>query len=282
MRPEFSYFRPKDLREALEALAEGGRPLAGGTDLVVDLKEGKARPELVVDISRLEELRFVDASDGLIRLGPLLTHREIATSRLLREEALPLALASAQVGSPQIRNVGTLGGNICNASPAADTLPALMVLEAELVLEGLRGRRTVPFPRFFLGPYRTVLEPGELLVEVRFRGLRGWKGGFWKVGRRRAFVQSRINLALALRLEDGLIQEARISVGSSTPVPVRMSGAEEVLRGKVPEEDFFKEAARQAREALAQASGSRPSAAYKLPAVEGLLWRALQEVVHGL
>jgi len=282
MRPEFRYFRPKDLREALEALAEGGRPLAGGTDLVVDLKEGKAQPELVVDISRLEELRFMDASDGLVRLGPLLTHREIATSRLLREEALPLALASAQVGSPQIRNVGTLGGNICNASPAADTLPALMVLEAELVLEGLRGRRTVPFPRFFLGPYRTVLEPGELLVEVRFRGLRGWKGGFWKVGRRRAFVQSRINLALALRLEDGLIQEARISVGSSTPVPVRMSGAEEVLKGKVPEEDVLKEAARQAREAVAQASGSRPSAAYKLPAVEGLLWRALQEVVHGL
>lgn len=282
MRPEFRYFRPKDLREALEALAEGGRPLAGGTDLVVDLKEGKAQPELVVDISRLEELRFMDASDGLVRLGPLLTHREIATSRLLREEALPLALASAQVGSPQIRNVGTLGGNICNASPAADTLPALMVLEAELVLEGLRGRRTVPFPRFFLGPYRTVLEPGELLVEVRFRGLRGWKGGFWKVGRRRAFVQSRINLALALRLEDGLIQEARISVGSSTPVPVRMSGAEEVLKGKVPEGDVLKEAARQAREAVAQASGSRPSAAYKLPAVEGLLWRALQEVVHGL
>jgi len=120
------------------------------------------------------------------------------------------------------------------------------------------------------------------LVEVRFRGLRGWKGGFWKVGRRRAFVQSRINLALALRLEDGLIQEARISVGSSTPVPVRMSGAEEVLKGKVPEGDVLKEAARQAREAVAQASGSRPSAAYKLPAVEGLLWRALQEVVHGL
>lgn len=281
MKFKFRYFRPKTLREALEALAEGGKPLAGGTDLVVDIKEGKTRPELLVDISRLEELRFVDASEGLIRLGPLLTHREIAASELMRTEALPLALASAQVGSPQIRNVGTLGGNICNASPAADTLPALMVLEAELVLEGLRGRRTVPFPRFFLGPYRTVLEPGELLVEIRFRGLRGWKGGFWKVGRRRAFVQSRINLALALRLEDGLVQEARISVGSSTPVPVRMSGAEEVLKGKVPEEDVLKEAARRAREAVAQVSGSRPSAVYKLPAVEGLLWRALQEVTHG-
>ncbi len=281
MRPEFRYFRPKDLREALEALAEGGRPLAGGTDLVVDLKEGKARPELLVDISRLEELRFLETSDGLIRMGPLLTHREIASSELLRSEALPLALASAQVGSPQIRNVGTLGGNICNASPAADTLPALMVLEAELVLQGPRGCRTVPFGRFFVGPYKTVLEPGELLVEVRFRGLRGFKGGFWKVGRRRAFVQSRVNLALALRVEDGLVQEARVSVGSSTPIPVRMNAAEEALRGKPTEEGVLREAARQAAEAVASMSGRRPSASYKLPAIEGLLWRALQEVVCG-
>ena len=281
MRPEFRYFRPKDLREALEALAEGGRPLAGGTDLVVDLKEGKIRPELLVDISRLEELRFLETSDGLIRMGPLLTHREIATSELLRSEALPLALASAQMGSPQIRNVGTLGGNICNASPAADTLPALMVLEAELVLQGLRGRRTVPFGRFFVGPYMTVLEPGELLVEVRFRGLRGFKGGFWKVGRRRAFAQSRINLALALKVEDGLVQEARVSVGSSTPTPVRMNAAEEALRGKPTEEGVLREAARQAAEAVASLSGRRPSASHKLPAIEGLLWRALQEVVCG-
>jgi len=281
MRPEFRYFRPKDLREALEALAEGGRPLAGGTDLVVDLKEGKIRPELLVDISRLEELRFLETSDGLIRIGPLLTHREIASSELLRSEAFPLALASAQMGSPQIRNVGTLGGNICNASPAADTLPALMVLEAELVLQGLRGRRTVPFGRFFVGPYMTVLEPGELLVEVRFRGLRGFKGGFWKVGRRRAFAQSRINLALALKVEDGLVQEARVSVGSSTPTPVRMNAAEEALRGKPPEEGVLREAARQAAEAVASLSGRRPSASYKLPAIEGLLWRALQEVVCG-
>jgi len=281
MRPEFRYFRPKDLREALEALAEGGRPLAGGTDLVVDLKEGKIRPELLVDISRLEELRFLETSDGLIRIGPLLTHREIASSELLRSEAFPLALASAQMGSPQIRNVGTLGGNICNASPAADTLPALMVLEAELVLQGLRGRRTVPFGRFFVGPYMTVLEPGELLVEVRFRGLRGFKGGFWKVGRRRAFAQSRINLALALKVEDGLVQEARVSVGSSTPTPVRMNAAEEALRGKPPEEGVLREAARQAAEAVASLSGRSPSASYKLPAIEGLLWRALQEVVCG-
>lgn len=282
MRPEFRYFRPKDLREALEALAEGGRPLAGGTDLVVDLKEGKARPELLVDISRLEELHFLETSNGLIRMGPLLTHREIASSELLRSEALPLALASAQVGSPQIRNVGTLGGNICNASPAADTLPALMVLEAELVLQGLGARRTIPFERFFVGPYKTVLQPDELLVEVRFRGLRGFKGGFWKVGRRRTFVQSRINLAVALRLEDGLVQEARISVGSSTPTPVRMEAAEEYLKGKPLEDTFLREAAHLATEAIASLSGRRPSASYKLPAISGLLWRALKEVAFGL
>ena len=285
MRGDFSYIRPETLDEALEVLdrwGEKARVIAGGTDLLIEMKKGKVGGGVLVDIDRLRELHFLELSDGFIRMGPLLTHREIASSELLRREARVLSLASGAVGSPQIRNVATIGGNICNASPAADTLPALMVLEAELTLRRKGGERRVPFGEFFTAPYRTVLDPGELLVEISFRPLgEGWRSAFFKLSRRKAFSMARISAAVALKMEGERVREARISVGSSTPTPARMKEAEEFLKGKALDEERIAEVASMVSQEMVGKAGRRPSTAYKSLAVQGLLKRTLREAVHG-
>jgi len=217
-----------------------------------------------------------DEGDSIFA-GATATHADVAESELLRGEALFLSEAAGSVGSPQIRNTGTIGGNIVNASPAADTLPPLVALEAEALILGHKGQRRIPLVRLFTGPYRTVLSRREILCGVRFRKLPSGTGTcFLKLGRRRALSISRISIAVALLLaREGRIQEARICPGAVMPVPSRILPAEESLLGRYPDPELFAEAGERVAREIVVITGRRPSTPYKEPVVKNLVQRAL-------
>jgi CO/xanthine dehydrogenase FAD-binding subunit len=220
------------LKEAFALLSDGKnpRPIAGGTDLAVVLADGLIAPEALVDISSIPGLRGIHASASGISIGAATTIAEIAS----RTEDLPACLTSGarSIGSPQIRNLATIGGNICNASPCGDTLPGLVALDAVFVLASAAGTRRVAAEEFFLGPKKTVLGTGELLVEIRIDALH-LKGSssFRMIGKRNGQAISQVNAAVWLLLERGSVRAARAAVGSVAPVPLRLRKTEALLMG---------------------------------------------------
>ncbi len=287
--PEFRYLMPKTVREAVEALhlateqGKKARVLAGGTDLMVQLREKAVVPDLVVDVSRISSLTRIERMGNEIRIGPMVTHAMLAASDLVREYVGVLSEAARAVGSPQIRNLGTLGGNIVNASPAADTIPALVILEARLTLTGPEGDRTLPVTDFFKGPYETVISPDELLtgIIVPLPPPSG-RSVFLKLARRRAVAIARMNLACMLyyNRQKEVFEWARLCVGSSTPRPVRMTEAEKALEGQPFSDSVLKNAGRAAAEQMVALSGLRSSTAYKKPVVGDLVMRAVRLAVE--
>lgn len=282
---EFDLHRPKTVAEALDLLAEFGaeaRVLAGGTDLMLALR---ARPGLklksIVDLSGLVELSFIREEGDLVKLGPLTTMARVAQSPLIASRAGLLAAAAAAVGSPQIRNRGTIGGNVANAAVCADTVPPLVALEAQVKLERRGGERWLSLPDFITGPNRTVLEPGELLTEIAFTRLpatASW--GFMRLARRQAMAIARLNVAVVLdRDGEGVVTAARISPGAVLARPGRIAAAEEVLLGRRPDPALISRAAAQVGDALA-AAGRRWSTPYKEPAITALTERAIKQALE--
>jgi CO/xanthine dehydrogenase FAD-binding subunit len=273
------------LTEACRLLGEWGprgKIIAGGTDLVVSLRKGEAQPQILIDITRIPELRRIEEAGGKIRVGAAVTHGEIASSKLIQQYGKVLSDAASWVGSPQIRNLGTIGGNIVNASPAADTLPALMVLEATGRVLSPGTDREVPLCELLRGPYQSTLIPVELLAQVSFPKLSSdFRTGFIRLARRAAMAISRMSVAVALRMVQGedRIDEARISAGAVMPTPRRMSEAESILRGKTPDEETMKKAAQCISGIMVRRSGVRPSTAYKAPVVEALFLRCMRQAL---
>ncbi|MBW1658869.1 MAG: xanthine dehydrogenase family protein subunit M [Deltaproteobacteria bacterium] len=287
--PKFRYAVPKTVRDAVEILhaatekGEKAIVLAGGTDLMVQLREKSLVPDLVVDISRVTSLTKIERMGNEIRIGPLVTHSMLASSDLIREYVGVLSEAARTVGSPQIRNLGTLGGNIVNASPAADTIPALVILDAQLILTGPKGDRTLPITDFFEGPYETVIEADELLtgVIVPLPPPSG-RAIFLKLARRKALAIARMNLACMLyyNRQKEVFEWVRLCVGSSTPRPVRMTEAEKILEGQPFTDVVLQKAGQAAAEQMVALSGLRSSTAYKKPVVGDLVIRAVKLAVE--
>lgn len=282
MRSKFAYIRPRKLSEALELLelhkAEA-KVSAGMTDLMAEIKDGRLTSSLLIDINRLDELNFIHDAGDHIRIGPLATHAELAASQLIRENIPVLAESAGHLGSPQIRNIGTLGGNISNASPCADTLPALTVLEAEVILKSRRGQRTLPITDFYLGPYQTVLSPDEMLTEIFIPKMnRRWQMTYHKVARRKALAPSRLSLAVQGMVEKDTITAIRISVGACTPTPSRAREAEEFLNGRVLSTANLQKTAQLTTQGVLRRTGLRHSSLYKKPVIESLMLKALKEV----
>lgn len=284
MRSEFAYICPSSLGGALQILEDYGeraRVIAGGTDLMMEIREGKLGAEILVDITRIPELRYIREEGDQIRLSPLTTHAELASSGVIKKGGSVLGRAAHSVGSPQIRNMGTIGGNIVNASPAADTVPALVVLGAQVTLKRKGRERTLLATDLYLDPYRTVIEPQELLTEITFAKLDdGWRSSFSKLSRRRALAIARINIAVLAKMKGIRAKEVRISVGSSTPTPCRMEDAEALLNDVVPSVALIEEASQRVAQEMVKRSGVRPSTEYKRPAVQGLVKKALLDVFN--
>lgn len=239
----FSYLRPGSLDEALDMLAEWGpraKPVAGGTDVIVNAKRGKSTPEVLVSLRRLNELRFIREEDGRMIIGGLTTLRDLEKSPIVAEKLPALADAAKNMASVQIRNVATMGGNIVNAAPSADTAPPLLVNGARVRLVSKSGQRTVPLKTFFINPGETAKEPGEILTEFIIPLPAGPYGqAYWKHSRRKAMDLAMIGIAVHLELEDDLVtcRKARIGLGVAAPTPIRTPEAEARLNGqKITEE----------------------------------------------
>ncbi len=283
--PPFQYLVPETISELSSLLTRYGkeaRILAGGTDLLISLKRGDCLPGYVLDISRISELSVLRDEGSRIFVGAAVTHTRISESSLIRGEAPLLAAAASSVGSVQIRNSGTIGGNIVNASPAGDTVPALMVLDAEADVMGPTGERRIRLQALFVRPYQTALGPHEFLLGIRFPKLPMGSGTcFLKLGRRKALSVSRMTVAVVLSLDgEGLIREVRICPGAMTPVPCRMGRAEKSLLGSVPGAELFRKAGEQVAREVLGVTGPRPSTPYKEPVLIHLVERALTAAVE--
>jgi CO/xanthine dehydrogenase FAD-binding subunit len=280
----FDYKTPNTIEEAIELLwqAEGkAKLIAGGTDLVIGLRSGDYTPQSIIDITRIEELRKIREKNGAVSIGAAVTHSEIASSPLVKKYGKILSDAASEIGSPQIRNLGTIGGNIVNASPAADTIPPLMVLNAMGRVVSRGGEKEVPLSQLFKGPYETNLKPHELLVQITFQKLPPeTKSSFVRLARRDAMAIARMNVAIILQIGKNRIEDVRIAVGSVTPTPQRMSEAETFLKGKLPDQRSLQKASLKISETMIQRSGIRTSTSYKKPVVEALFMRAVKKALE--
>jgi len=274
------YLRPRTLQEACDALAEGGLTvLSGGTDVFPAL--GQRPPGPLLDISRLGELDGITIGEDVVRIGGRTRWSAIAAARLPPGfEAL--RLAAREVGSIQVQNAGTLAGNLCNASPAADGVPPLLILDAEVELASRRGLRTLPLAEFVLGNRLTDRRPDEILTAVTVpRAAAEMPSTFVKLGARRYLVISIAMVAAALAVDRGRVAAARIAIGACSPVARRMPALETALVGLRKGEDVATRIEARHLAPLDPIDDGRSSAAYRLDAVRTLLARAVGALLGG-
>ncbi len=285
---QFQVLRPASLQEVLKMLEvyqDRARVLAGGTDLLVQIRqEHKSYEKLehVIDISTLEELRGIRERDNEIVMGALVTHGEAADSPIIKEEAALLAQSCSMVGSPQIRNRGTIGGGICNASPASDIIPVLIALEASVMVESVRGSRMEKIKDLFAGPYSTKLQPMEMVTKICFPVLSGeMKSVYYKVGRRKALAIARLDIAVIARQDEhGKVTDIRIAPGALFETCDRAAAAERVLLHQIPTPELVKEAAATISAEVAIRTGADWAPEYKKPVIDTVAKRALEQVLE--
>lgn len=282
------YINAASIEQVTHILAEKGpsaRIVAGGTDLILELERGaRAGIETIIDISRIPGLDRISLDeDGVIHLGALVTHNHCAASKLIREKAYPLARAAWEVGAPQIRNRGTVAGNLITASPANDTITPLMALDASVTLQSARGARQVKLRDFYTGVRKTVLQPDEMLVEISFKGLdASQKGTFVKVALRRAQAISVINIGIVLTLDSATVKKAAITLGAVAPTIIHAAEAEAYLAGKELSDEVIARAAELARDAAKPIDDIRSSADYRREMVRVFTMRGLKSLRDGL
>ena len=278
----FEYFAPQSLAEAIALFGEkgeGGRALAGGTDLVPQIKEGGKipLPAYVVSLRHLPELRGIEfsESDGL-RIGAGVTMAELAESPLVRERYPALADGAGVVGSVQTMNMATVGGNVCNAAPSADTAPPLLAYGALAVIAGPDGERELPLAEFWLGPNATALQPGELLRELRLPVPPPNSGGVYvRRTPRKQMDIAVVGVAVLLTLDGDRIERARIALGAVAPTPIRSPETEAALEGQTASESLFAQAAQTAAAEARPISDQRGSAEFRRHLVRVLTRRTL-------
>jgi aerobic carbon-monoxide dehydrogenase medium subunit len=276
----FELALPNSLAECLPLLAARGgtaKLVAGGTDLLPQLKNGLLRPAWVIDLSGVAELRTLAPDDGRgFRIGAAVTARELELDARVRASYPALAESGAMVGSVQVRNLATVGGNLCNAAPSADMAPPLVALDAEAVIAGPGGRRRVPLGAFFLGVRKTVLAPDELLVELTVPAPGPRSGGcYQRHTPRRELDIAVVGVASQLTLANGVCAKARIALAAVAPTPVRATAAEEALVGQPVTPAQIERAATLAVESARPISDQRGSAEFRRHLVRVLTRRTL-------
>lgn len=285
------YHLIKTLDEALDILARYGkraRILAGGTDLFLEkTRAERADIDVLIDVTRIANADSISIDDrGYVHLGPLVTHNQCVASPIVREAGLPLAQACYQVGSPQIRNRATISGNLITASPANDSIPALMALGAEVTLKSHKAQRNVPLAKFYTGVRKTVMQPDEMLVDIHFPALkqdasgRRQTGIFLKMGLRRAQAISVLSTAIVLDQKGDAVEKAAIVMGAVAPTVIHADDAERALQGTLLNENLIDKAAEMAAQAAAPIDDIRSSAAYRREVLRVLVRRGLQSLLH--
>ena len=285
----FEYHSPTSLNEAISLLQEHGeaaRPLAGGTDLVVQMKENAtkfAAPSHVVSLLRVPEIGGIEFSEAEgLRIGAGVTMAQVAESQVIRERYAAIAEGAALVGSIQTMNMATVGGNLCNAAPSADIAPPLLAFESEAVIVGPSGRRSLPLEELFLGPGKTALPPGELLAEVRVPvPANGTGSAYDRHTPRKQMDIAVVGVGVVLKLAGEQIERARVALGAVAPTPVRAREAEGALEGRAPSDDVFARAAEIAAEAeCSPIADVRGSVEFRRHIVRVMTERMLREALN--
>jgi aerobic carbon-monoxide dehydrogenase medium subunit len=262
----FAYARPTTIDEALQAVAEGGEDvkiLAGGQSLIPVMRLRLAAPETVVDLTKVAELRGVREEDDAIVIGAMTTHSDVLSDPLIARWAPLIAEATETVADRQVRHRGTFGGALAHADPAGDLPAVALVLDAQFVIAGLGGRRTVPAAEFFVDYLTTALEEGELLVEIRIPKLHGTWGMHYEKFNRVAQAWSIVGVAALVRREDNFIAAARVGLTNMGPTPLRASGVEAALVGVPATREAVAAAAEHAAEGTSPSSDLNAQADYR-------------------
>lgn len=276
----FELALPRSVDEALKVLKDRGsdaKLLAGGTDLLPQLKNGLIKPACVIDLSGVERVRSVQGDARGLRVGAAVSARALERHAAARATYTSLSESAALVGSVQVRNLATLGGNLCNAAPSADMAPPLLALEAEAVIVGPKGERRVPLATFFTGVRRTVLAPDELLLEIVVPAPGPRSGGnYLRHTPRRELDIAVVGVASQLTLSNGVCSKARIALAAVAPTPVRATAAEQALEGQPVTPEAIERAAELAVGVAKPISDQRGSADYRLHLVRVLTGRTLR------
>ena len=279
-----SYLQPTSLEEALillEGQTEGTRIVSGGTDVLVELQRSAKPTHTLIDITKLQALRYVRADGDAIALGGLATHNDVLGSPECVRYALPLVQACAEVGAPQIRTRATLAGNVLTASPANDTIAPLMALGATIVLQSAHGTREVPIAQFYEGFRTTVARRDEILTEIRFSKLRAnQRGLFLKLGLRRAQAISVIDVAFVLTFDGDVVRDARIALGCLAPTVVFAATAQAYLQGKRLDDATIAQAARLACNDVAPIDDIRGSKGYRFTTLAIFIENGLRRIAQ--
>jgi len=279
--PEFEFHEPTTVSGACEImgrLREKARPLAGGTDLIVNMKKKLVRPDHLVSLGSIDILKGIIEEDGLLTIGACVTAAELAGAAVIRQNLSALAEGARVLGSPLIRNLATVAGNLVSARPAADLPPPLMVYGARAMLLKTSGERSVELKDFFVGPGKTVMDPDEILTRITIEVPQGRYGdSYIKLGVRQTLEISLVNVAAFIQLDgpDSSIAKSRIVLGSVGPTPLRAVSAEKVLLGQSPSDALFARAGEAAARDAKPIDDFRGSAEYRRDMVAVLTRRAL-------
>lgn len=282
-----TYLNATTIEEVVTVLAEKrerARVVAGGTDLILELERGIRKGiDTLIDVTRIPQLKQITVDeDDVIHLGALVTHNDCAASKLIRARAYPLARAAWEVGAPQIRNRGTIAGNLITGSPANDTITPLMALGAKVTLVSARKTRVVPLKKFYLGVRKTVMEPDEMLVDISFPAMtKTQRGTFIKLALRRAQAISLVNAAIILDLKADTVKSASITLGAVTPIITHALKAEKFLAGKKLNEKNIAAAAELAMKSAKPIDDVRSSANYRKEMVRVITQRGLTAIRDG-
>ena len=282
--PQFKYYKPRALDEALKLLNEldEAKVVAGGTDLLIDMRIGRYRPKNIIDINDLNELKYIVDDCNWIRIGALTRLQELIDSEIVREKLPILYEAVYHMASWQIRNRGTIGGNLCNASPAADTAPPLMVLEAKLRVISIEGEKTIDVREFFLGPRKTILKRNELLKEIMVPVYKDYGYSYMKLGRRNSFTLSIVSVASLVKVEDNVFSDVRIALNSIAPTPIRAFSVEKYLVGRKVAIDSIKAASKLVAKDISPITDIRATAEYRRDMAIVLTYDALKVALKRL
>jgi CO/xanthine dehydrogenase FAD-binding subunit len=283
--PKFEYFSCETLEEASSLLSRfkgEARLLAGGTDMLIKMKHKKETPRYLINIKRIADLNLIrhDHDEGL-RIGALTTIQAIKSSPLIKKKFSVLHDAASVLGTRQVRNLATLGGNLCNASPAAECAPALLTLEARARILGRDGERVIPLDGFFLGPGKTALLDDEIMIELQMPDLPPHTGGVYLKHSTRRIDVAIVGVAVVITLDGHTCRDVRIALGSVGPTQFRAKMAEELLRGQELEEDLIRRAAQTASDESFPIDDIRGYADYRKQVVETLVKNGIEGATAG-
>jgi len=283
LSPKVEYFSPKTIEEACSLASkykEQAKIIAGGTDLLVQVKHKDVLPRYIINIKDIgKDYITYDEKEGL-RIGALATIHSIEASSVIREKCTILAQAASHLGSPQIRRRATITGNLCNASPSAETAPALTALGVSLKIVGTDGERTVPIESFFTGPGQTVLKTDEIVAEIQVPNSPPRSGGVYiKHSVRKAMDLAMVGVAAIVTVDGDVLNDIKIVLGAVAPTPIRVKRAEEVLRGKKISDDLLQKAGQTASDESSPIDDIRSSADYRRKMIKVLVVRAIEQAV---